>query len=57
VTLVHWGFALWGGVCCVGLATASSPWKPLWLVLVIPPQFVWLVWVVRRAGRAGLARW
>ncbi len=56
-TLVHWGFAIWGGVCCLGLATAPSAWKPLWLVLVLPPQGAWLVWVVRRARRAGLARW
>jgi UDP-GlcNAc:undecaprenyl-phosphate GlcNAc-1-phosphate transferase len=57
VTLVHWGFALWGGVCCLGLATSSSPWKPVWLVLVAPPQLVWLGWVVRRARLAGFTRW
>jgi UDP-GlcNAc:undecaprenyl-phosphate GlcNAc-1-phosphate transferase len=57
VTLVHWGFAVWGGVCCLGLAAAPPAWKPVWLVLVVPPQAAWLVWVVRRARRAGLARW
>jgi UDP-GlcNAc:undecaprenyl-phosphate GlcNAc-1-phosphate transferase len=57
VTLAHWGFVLWGGLCCLGLAASSSSWKPVWVVLVVPPQLVWLVWVVRRARLAGLTRW
>jgi UDP-GlcNAc:undecaprenyl-phosphate GlcNAc-1-phosphate transferase len=57
VTLVHWGFSLWGGLCCLGLATASSPGKPLWVLLVAPPQLVWLWWVRRRARQAGITRW
>ena len=57
VTLVHWGFVLWGGVCCAGMVMAASPWKPLWVLLVVPPQLLWLAYVVRRTRRAGLTRW
>ena len=57
VTLVHWAFTLWGGVCCLGLATASPAWKPVWVLLVIPPQLAWLAWVVARTRRAGIESW
>ena len=54
VTLVHWGFAAWGGLCCWGLAAAASAWKPAWVLAVVPPQMVWLAWVMRRTRRAGI---
>jgi UDP-GlcNAc:undecaprenyl-phosphate/decaprenyl-phosphate GlcNAc-1-phosphate transferase len=57
VTLIHWGFVLWGGVCCLGVVTAAPLWKPFWAFMVVPPQFVWLGWVVRQVRRAGLTRW
>lgn len=57
VTLVHWSFAVWGGLCCLGLAAAASPWKPVWVLLVVPPQGIWLAWVRRRARRACIQRW
>jgi UDP-GlcNAc:undecaprenyl-phosphate/decaprenyl-phosphate GlcNAc-1-phosphate transferase len=57
VTLVHWSFAVWGGLCCFGLTAAAPPWKPMWVLLVVPPQLVWLVWVRRWARRAAITRW
>ena len=57
VTLVHWGFALWGGACCLLLLGASSPWKPLAVLLVLPPQLAWLALVARWARQAGIKRW
>ena len=57
VTLIHWAFTAWGGVCCFGLVMASPAWKPIWVLLVIPPQLVWLGWVVWRTRRAGIDRW
>ena len=29
VTLVHWGFAVYGGMCCFGFIAAPSAYKPL----------------------------
>ena len=57
VTLVHWGFALYGGICCLVFIEAPSVWKPLvpWLVLI--PQLVWVKRVFGMAARAGLVRW
>ena len=57
VAALHWGFAAWGGVCCL-LFLALPGWaKPLAAGLVLPPQLVWLAHVLRRARRAGLGHW
>ncbi len=57
VTLLHWGFAVWGGVCCLAFVAAPAPWKPLWVLLVLPPQCAWLAVIVTKARRAGIERW
>ncbi len=57
ITLLHWGFALWGGVCCAVFLSVSGLAKPLAVLLVLPPQLVWLAYVARRAHRAGIGRW
>jgi UDP-GlcNAc:undecaprenyl-phosphate GlcNAc-1-phosphate transferase len=57
VTLLHWAFALWGGVCCALFLAAAAPLKPVAVLLVLPPQLLWLVHVVRRARAAALGRW
>ena len=54
VTLAHWGFAAWGAACCALFLLAAPEWKPLWVAMVLPPQLVWLAFVHRRAGRAGI---
>ncbi len=57
VTLAHWGFAAWGGVCCALFILASGALKPAPVLLVLPPQLAWTAWVTARARRAGLAKW
>ncbi|MBV8912719.1 MAG: undecaprenyl/decaprenyl-phosphate alpha-N-acetylglucosaminyl 1-phosphate transferase [Acetobacteraceae bacterium] len=57
VTLVHWGFALWGGLCCALFLHAAGLRKPLTALLVLPPQLLWLAYVVVLARRARLGRW
>ncbi len=57
VTLAHWGFATWGGVCCLIFIAAPSAWKPFVPVLVLIPQLVWLTLVTRWARSAALPRW
>ncbi|GAC1347240.1 MAG: MraY family glycosyltransferase [Acetobacteraceae bacterium] len=57
VTLVHWGFALWGGACCALFLAVSGLAKPASLVLVLPPQLVWTAAVLVRARRAQIGRW
>ncbi len=56
VTLVHWGFAAWGGVCCGLFLLASPAWKPLCVLLVLPPQVIWFAVVARLTARAGINR-
>ena len=57
VTLVHWGFAVFGGGCCLVFVAAPSVWKPPVPFLTVLPQVVWVWFVVRRAREAGLRRW
>lgn len=57
VTLLHWGFAAWGALCCVVFLRAGGIGKPLVLLLVLPPQLIWTGYVMTRARRAGIGRW
>ncbi len=57
ITLVHWGFATWGGLCCLLFIAAPPPAKPFVPLLTLVPQAAWLRFVVRRAQAAGLRRW
>lgn len=57
VTLVHWGFALFGGLCCLVFLAAPSPLKPATLLLPVLPQLVWVAYVALRARRVALPSW
>jgi len=57
ITLVHWGFVLWGGLCCLLFVAAVGSVKPLLVLLVIPPQLAWAAFVTFRARRALLGTW
>jgi UDP-GlcNAc:undecaprenyl-phosphate/decaprenyl-phosphate GlcNAc-1-phosphate transferase len=57
VTLVHWGFATFGGACCLLFIAAPSIYKPEVPFIAAIPQIAWLWFVVRRARLAGLSRW
>lgn len=57
VAALQWGFAAWGGVCCLVFLAAPGWAKPLAAGLVVPPQLVWLAYVLHGARRAGLGRW
>ncbi len=56
VTLTHWGFVLWGGLCCWLFLGSEGLLKAAMPLLVVPPQLAWTYYVVRRARRAAL-RW
>ena len=55
VALVHWGFAIFGGLCCLAFITAPSALKPFVPLLTLLPQLAWLAWVRRLAG--DISRW
>lgn len=57
VTLVHWGFALWGGLCCLLFLHLEGAAKAVAPLLVLPPQLAWTSWVLRRARRIDIGRW
>jgi UDP-N-acetylmuramyl pentapeptide phosphotransferase/UDP-N-acetylglucosamine-1-phosphate transferase len=57
VALTHWGFALYGGLCCLLFIAVPSPWKASVPGLTLLPQLAWLGYVVHRARVAGIERW
>jgi UDP-GlcNAc:undecaprenyl-phosphate/decaprenyl-phosphate GlcNAc-1-phosphate transferase len=57
VTLVHWGFAGFGGVCALLFLSAPSSDKPLVPLLTLLPQSAWVAWVAASARRAQIGRW
>ncbi len=54
---VHWGFAAFGGLCCLVFLHASGIFKPLVTILPLLPQLAWLGYVNHRATRAGIGPW
>jgi UDP-GlcNAc:undecaprenyl-phosphate GlcNAc-1-phosphate transferase len=57
VTLVHWGFAVFGGACCLAFIAVPSRFKPPLPFVTLLPQLMWVWFVVRRARKAGLRHW
>ena len=57
VTLIHWGFVVWGGLCCWIFLVATGGGKAVAPLLVLPPQLIWTVYVVRRARRFPVGPW
>jgi len=57
VTLIHWGFAIYGGLICFVFIAVPSPYKPVVPLATLLPQAAWVGFVVRRARVAGLSRW
>jgi UDP-GlcNAc:undecaprenyl-phosphate GlcNAc-1-phosphate transferase len=57
VTLVHWGFVVFGFLCCLAFIAAPSSLKPYVPALILLPQLNWVAFVAMRARRAGIERW
>jgi UDP-GlcNAc:undecaprenyl-phosphate GlcNAc-1-phosphate transferase len=57
VALTHWGFAVFGGMCCLLFIAAPSAWKPVVPFITLLPQCTWVWFVMMRARSAGLRRW
>ncbi len=55
VTLVHWGFVLWGAACCVLFLATTGPLRPAAVLAVLIPQSIWAAFVIRRGQR--LEKW
>jgi UDP-GlcNAc:undecaprenyl-phosphate GlcNAc-1-phosphate transferase len=57
VALVHWGFAVIGGLCSLLFIASPSAWKPYVPLLTVVPQAVWVPLVARNARAHGIGRW
>ncbi len=57
IAAVHWGFALFGGVCILAFLRAGPLLKPVISLLPLAPQLAWLGYVRWRSLKAGIAGW
>jgi UDP-GlcNAc:undecaprenyl-phosphate GlcNAc-1-phosphate transferase len=57
VTLVHWGFALFGGLCCLVFIASPTELKTVLPAAPLLPQLLWLIYVITLAKRARLTAW
>ena len=57
VTLIHWGFAVIGGLMSMLFVVSPSAVKPALPLLLLLPQMIWLGYVVMRARTAEIGRW
>jgi UDP-GlcNAc:undecaprenyl-phosphate GlcNAc-1-phosphate transferase len=57
VTLIHWGFAVFGGCCCLLFLEVPATWRLAVLLMTVPPQLAWLGLVIWLARRSSLGRW
>jgi UDP-GlcNAc:undecaprenyl-phosphate GlcNAc-1-phosphate transferase len=57
VTLIHVGFAVFGGLVALVFIAVSSAVKPLVPLLTLAPQVVWLAYIGHRSRVAGLDTW
>lgn len=57
VTLAHWGFAVIGGVASLLFTKVPPATKPFIPLLVVVPQAIWTVFVIRRARAAAIGDW
>lgn len=56
ITMVHWGFAAWGGAMMLLTVSGGPWWRWVGVLLLLPPQLAWLAWIAGRSRHAGL-RW
>ena len=57
VAMTHWGFAGFGGLCCLLFISAPTEFKPFVPLLIFIPQVAWLALVRQRARNAGITAW
>jgi UDP-GlcNAc:undecaprenyl-phosphate GlcNAc-1-phosphate transferase len=57
VAMLHWAFAALGGIACIGFIAAPPSLRPLLPPLLLIPQVIWTVVVLRAARRAAIGRW
>ena len=57
ITLLHWGFAAYGGIGCLLFVAAPPALKPMLLLLPVPVQLGWAGYVILRARRTQIGAW
>jgi UDP-GlcNAc:undecaprenyl-phosphate GlcNAc-1-phosphate transferase len=57
ITLIYWGFALFGAASAWCFLAAPSPYKPPIVLVPLLPPIIWTFYVAHRAKRAEIGRW
>jgi UDP-GlcNAc:undecaprenyl-phosphate GlcNAc-1-phosphate transferase len=57
ITLVYWGFTLFGAVAAWCFLATPSFYKPMVVPVPLIPPLIWTAYVIHRARMAGIGRW
>jgi UDP-GlcNAc:undecaprenyl-phosphate GlcNAc-1-phosphate transferase len=57
IAVIHWGFAVLGGLICFAFIDATPAFKPLLPLALLVPQLAWAGYVVARAHHAAIGPW
>jgi UDP-GlcNAc:undecaprenyl-phosphate GlcNAc-1-phosphate transferase len=57
VTLIHWAFALLGGLIATTSLITPEPYKAALILTPLAPQLAWTAYVIRRSRAVSLGRW
>jgi UDP-GlcNAc:undecaprenyl-phosphate GlcNAc-1-phosphate transferase len=57
ITLVYWGFTLFGAAVAWCFLAAPSFYKPLIVLVPLIPPVIWTAYVIHRSRQAGVGRW
>ena len=57
ITLIYWGFTLFGACAAWCFLAVPSAYKPLMVPVPLIPPVVWTIYVIQRAKRARVGRW
>ena len=57
ITLIYWGFTLFGAVAAWGFLATPTFYKPLVVLVPLIPPLIWTGYVIHRARLAEVGRW
>jgi len=57
ITLIYWGFTLFGAASAWCFLAAPSSYKPLIVPVPLIPPVIWTVYVMHRGHLAQVGRW
>jgi UDP-GlcNAc:undecaprenyl-phosphate GlcNAc-1-phosphate transferase len=57
ITLIYWGFTLFGAAAAWCFLAAPSLYKPVIVLVPLAPPMIWTLYVIHRARLKDVGRW